>query len=401
MTIDWGYLPSQALNIIRHREWDNPSRLKARLLGKKEFPIRLGLKPPNGKKAASHMDHYLDFVTAWKNFPHPDMVCWETRRFLRLDEQRLPTFLIIPSIRHLAQLMGKQGILRHRTWEKNMGPILAPMAPSQHRRVYPALVTHLETIENLSEKEAELLAGLIPQLRRGMGCGCYLRALPITGVDTKFMETHLGLIEALMDALHQDAPRHAGGLLNWLDCRPAPRGWLLVRPLCPQSRKSLAGLPILKLSNDVLLDQELTAPHILVVENIQSGLALPVLENTMAVIGGGRNLAWMDAPWLKDKNVGYWGDIDTWGLSFLSHARERIPNLTPLMMDKETLLSHEDRMDRENTPLTIIPPHLTPEEHALFKELNTGVFKSNRLEQERLSADYILEKLHTWLGSIQ
>ena len=241
---------------------------------------------------------------------------------------------------------------------------------------------------------------LLPQLKQGLGNGCYLRALPVTGVDTKFIETHKLLIEALLDAKYGGSLSRAGGLLNWLGCKSKPKGWLIVRPLCEQTRKFLGGLPILKVTGDVLMEYKPSAKNILVVENVQSGLALPPMKDTIAVVGGGKNVAWMDAKWLEPKHVGYWGDIDTWGFSFLSDARSKVPGLTALMMDRATLLTHEDRMDVESKPVVALPQFLKEDEISLFKDLNAGKFKSNRLEQERISSDYIHQKLKYWHSSV-
>jgi hypothetical protein len=59
------------------------------------------------------------------------------------------------------------------------------------------------------------------------------------------------------------------------------------------------------------------------------------LPNTIAVLGSGLNLEWMNATWLKDRRIAYWGDIDTWGLVMLAAARRRQPHLEPLLMDRE------------------------------------------------------------------
>jgi len=400
MKPNWGFLPDHALQLIKRREWDNLASLKARLLGNKEFPIRLGLKPPTGKRAVSNMGHYLQFVEAWKKFPYQDMVQWESKIFRKLSEQRIPTFLIINSIRQLIQLIGGRAARRSQLWERNMRPILTFDGSDKFRNIlYPILVNRLETVEKLSKEDSELLSLLLPQLRQTIGNGCYLRAIPVTGVDTKFIETHQRLIEDLLDAIHDSAVSIAGGLLNWLDCKSNPKGWLVVRPLCESTQESLGGLPILQLPGDVLIEHELPGKNILVVENIQSGLALPYLKNTTAVIGGGKNVAWMETQWLRHKNVGYWGDIDTWGLSFLSDARSKVANLTALMMDRETLRSHESRMDIESKPIALPPDFLSEDEISIFNDLNAGEFKSNRLEQERISSDYIRQQLEYWLLS--
>ena len=51
-----------------------------------------------------------------------------------------------------------------------------------------------------------------------MGRGEYLRALLVVGVDTKFIEQHGYLLEAILDVLHEGAISAAGGLSSWLAC---------------------------------------------------------------------------------------------------------------------------------------------------------------------------------------
>lgn len=391
----WGILPEEAKDIVRRREWDSPTSLKARLLGTKEFPIRLGLKPPSGSSALADMVHFKRFVDEWKSFPQQNLIQWSTKTFRDLAEQLIPTFIVINSIQDLINFLGSEALFRSKTWESNMMPLL-----QIDNGLYPALVKHLETIEKLCRPEAELLARLIPQLKAGMGEGLYQRALPLIGIDTKFLESHQTLVEELINTIQHGAILESGGLSSWLHCKTPPKDWLTIRPLCPATTSKLSGIPILKMASNSLREYELPAPNILVVENMQSGLALPEMTDTIAVIGGGKNIAWMDAPWLKDKHLGYWGDIDTWGLAILSDVRDKGVTVQPLMMDFKTVANHEQRMVVEPKPVKSCPASLTENEIKLFNDLISGRFQSSRLEQERLSADYVRNNLMEWLSEI-
>jgi len=263
-------------------------------------------------------------------------------------------------------------------------------------RLSTVLIKQLSVLESMAPDDSALLAQLLPQLHRGMGQGAYLRALPLKGVDTKFVETYQGLIEALADRLHEGEVTEQGGLSNWLACNANPSGWLLVRPLCRQSRERLAGLPILQMDTRTLQSHALPAGRILVVENKQSGYALPELDDTIAVFGGGRNTAWMEAAWLRQKRMTYWGDIDSWGLTILSDARRRQPHLRALMMDEMTVLEHRNRMVEEDSPQLRLPEYLTEAERQLFERLQNRHYERTRLEQERLAPDYIRACLLGW-----
>ena len=394
----WGLMPEQAVALARKRYWDNRPVLKALMCGERRFPLHIPLKPPGSSQTRDDLAHLQSWINCWKNFPLPELLQWKSVSFRQLGKQQLPSRITLASFQQLAQFCGSRAIAQSEQWQKNMMPLLQRY---RHAQIYPVLVRHLEVVESLSKSDAELLAHVLPQLRRGLGSGGYLRALPLQGVDTKFIETYLILIEVLLDAVHEGEIATSGGLYPWLDCIQTPGGLAqgvpVVRPLSADARHAYHGLSLFQLSADLLRQHELPAANILVVENLQSGLALPDLEDTIAVIGGGRNVSWMNAPWLMTKRVGYWGDIDSWGLSILSDVRARLGTVEPLMMDLTTLKAHESRMVLEPQPLNTLPEKLTDQERQLFLDLMAGRFLSTRLEQERISSDFVISALETWL----
>ncbi|KAA3629741.1 MAG: hypothetical protein DWQ09_05765 [Proteobacteria bacterium] len=396
----WGIMPEQAAALARKRYWDNRPVLKALMTGERGFPLHIPLKSPNARQPLENLAHLRDWIEVWKKFTLPDLLHWKTVSFRQLGQQRLPARITIGNFQQLTQLCGPSANAQSARWRTNMQPLLQRYRQEQ---VYPVLVRHIEIVEGLGQADAELLARVLPQLRRGLGAGGYLRALPLQGVDTKFVENCSGLIEALLDAVHNGEIAASGGLNPWLGCLPGPRGLAqgvpVVRPLSPGIRHAFQGLPLFQLSADLLRQHELPATNILVVENLQSGLALPDLDDTIAVIGGGRNVSWMNASWLTAKRVGYWGDIDSWGLSILSDARASLASVEPLMMDVATLNAHEERMVQEPEPLSTLPAQLTGQEQQLFLDLAAGRFLSTRLEQERISSDFVSTALETWLFS--
>ncbi len=389
----WGLLPADVKRIIVRREWGCMASLKARLLGRKPFPIRLGLRPPEGRAAITDLPHFQKFVAQWHAFHQQKFVQWQSKKFRDLSEQLVPKSFMLADIQALIEFVGEEAIARSHTWSENMSPLL-----KLDERIYPALVKHLDVIEQLSSVDATLLADLMRQLSPQMGAGKYLRALPLLGVDTKFLEPHQTLITDVLDILHKGEVSTAGGLLAWLGCSSNPKGWLTVRSLCKKTIANMGHFPILQLPSDRLKQSILPAANILIVENMQSGLGLPELEDTIAIMGGGKNVAWMVAKWLNNKRVAYWGDIDTWGLSILSDVRAKLNDVTALMMDHKTLHQHEERMVIEPQPVAHCPQFLSASEAQLFHDLKSGCFKASRLEQERLSADYIHCQLQSWLS---
>lgn len=389
---DWGLLPKAVIAELERREWLSNANLRARLCGERSFPLRVSLKAPNEAQALADLEHFRTFIAEWKAWRFPEQLEWQRKKFHRLGEQDVPTVLQIASMPALIAVLGQDAEARSRRWQERMQPLLA-----FDQRLAKALLKHLDTIENMTLDNARRLAQALPQMQRGLGRQAYLRALPLHGVDTKFVEDHAALLADLLDSLRDGAITVAGGLLAWLSCRENPGGWLQVRPLCRHSRERLAGLPLLQLDTQTLREYALPASRILIVENKQSGYALPELDDTIAVFGGGRHTAWMDAEWLKEKRIGYWGDIDSWGLAILSEARGRQPHLTALMMDEATVSLHHNRMVDESESYPTVPAHLTDAERQLFDRLKNRDYGKNRLEQERLAADYVLERLQDWV----
>lgn len=155
---------------------------------------------------------------------------------------------------------------------------------------------------------------------------------------------------------------------------------------------------MLRMSSETLLQFELPAKNILVIENEQSCLSLDNIPDTIAVSGGGKNVSWMRVNWLANKRVAYWGDIDSEGLAILSDVRSKLSTVIPLMMDTETVEAYRDRMVDEPESVIREPVALTESELMLFRMLRNGDYGSARLEQERLPIDFVYEKVRGWAG---
>jgi hypothetical protein len=107
--------------------------------------------------------------------------------------------------------------------------------------------------------------------------------------------------------------------------------WILVVPLGP----GMLPFEQQRVRSSKLLSTPLPYSHVLIVENESSLHQLPTLADTIAVMGCGLDLEWVQADWLRRKRVGYWGDLDTWGLQMLARARLYQPHLTALLMSAE------------------------------------------------------------------
>ena len=385
----WGLLPNTVLGILHKKEWENRRNLKQRLLNQRPFTIEISLKVPTDQQARDNLGHFHAFFKAWTDFAYPELVEWQERQYRQLSEQRVPVKLRIFSLQQLTELLGAEQQLEN--WLNKISSFLQQsFVHDRHQhRLFQTLIHHLEQIERYSQQEWQWLIQLIEQLKPNIGAGLYLRALPLSAVNTKILEQNLLLTEVICNVLYDDEIVLAGGLLAWLDCLDSPKGWLTIKPVCPNVQEKLGGLPVFQLSTEVLDQFELPAERIIVVENIQSGLACPNLENSIVVCGGGKNISWMNAKWLQHKQVFYWGDIDSEGLNILSMVRQKIPHVIALMMDEATVLQFQNHMVDEPDSIFSEPQYLTADELKLFHDLRAQTFKNRRLEQERISVDWV------------
>jgi hypothetical protein len=389
--INWGVLPEVVRGRLRQLEWDNLVNLRDRLLRERPFPIRVMLKPPTGRQALEAMPHFQAYMAAWRAWPGPGRVEYETSSLTQVGRHELPAALVLDRFEDLAGFLGPDAQARQRHWDAVMAPLCAIGST-----LYPALIRNLATVEALSEADARKLAKTLTQLRKGLGAGNYTRALPLIGVDTKFVEQNSALLTELADSMHEGAIARAGGLFAWLDCRPPPRDWLYVRLLCPEGCRRCGGFDLMQLSTPTLRSTPLPADRVLIVENLAAGYALPEMPCTIAVFGGGANVQWTDAPWLAERQVGYWGDIDTWGFHYLASVRVSQPHVHPILMNLSTVEAHRASMIDEKEPNPVIPAQLDPEEERLYQDLLSRRHGGSCLEQERLSMDWVHTALSQW-----
>jgi len=132
------------------------------------------------------------------------------------------------------------------------------------------------------------------------------------------------------------------------------------------------------------------------VENLQTGLALPEMSGTVAVMGMGYAVESLGAlHWLATADCAYWGDIDTHGFAILSRVRSHLPQTRSLLMDEATLTRHRDQWVEEPKQHGATElPQLRAAEQTVYRALRMQHWGRNvRLEQERIGWDIVLPAL--------
>ncbi len=217
-----------------------------------------------------------------------------------------------------------------------------------------------------------------------------VRHLDVPGVDTKFVERHRRILGRLLDEVRAPAPgpaeRGVAGRLGFR-ARPSYTRLRLLHPV-PELPSVFTEL---ELRVDELAQLELSARTVFIVENRASFLAFPDVDDAIVIFGGGFQVSALDPlTWLHDREIVYWGDIDTHGFAILDRLRERFPQTRSMLMDVDTLLAHRDHVVVEPTQTTVPLAHLTAAEHDLYCDLVEHRHgPSVRLEQERIRFSFV------------
>ena len=265
--------------------------------------------------------------------------------------------------------------------------VLAQVDAAFHR----LLLRRLALWRGVPTEEVVTAARIAQQLEPGCAQGKPLRALALAGNDSKFFERHAALVTALLD-VRFDAEASAQGLTTFLGASAEGEHWLLVGPLAP----GLLPFARQRVPASELATTPLAAGHILLVENERCLHQLPQpLPDTIAILGAGLNLGWLAAPWLQARKVAYWGDIDTWGLAMLATARQHLPRLHSLLMDRTTFDTHAHLAVNESAHAnSAFSGMWSPEAAALDQHLRH--LPRGRLEQEFLPADVVAHAVRAW-----
>lgn len=217
-----------------------------------------------------------------------------------------------------------------------------------------------------------------------------LRTLSLEGIDTKFFERNSRLITALLD-VRFDGEVSRIGLEPFLGAISDGDHWLLVTDL----DGSLLPFRKQRIRSSELKDTPLPGKRILIVENESCQHHLSHVPETVAVLGAGFDLEWTGGHWLQSKQIGYWGDIDTWGLQFLATARRSLPHIDALMMTLEIFEQNLGVSVREPIVAGIdVPAGLNDIEQLLYKRLLSE--PRGRVEQEFLPAIVVHEAIQRW-----
>lgn len=370
-------LPNDVVDFLSRRY---ANQHKAWLLGEGQWPMTVALGLPTENDVAKDVSGVRQWVDAWESWSGPARVSRVSRQWARLGTQQLPASLEIAGPAEVAVIVG-QG----RRWR---------MAAHRYESViqrWPQLAgnsvlgRHFGVLADYAEADFTRLVAMLEWLEKNPASGLAPRQLPVPGLDTKWLEKRTGVITDLLKAIRSSDD--AGDFYSVCGLkRPAPR--IRIRILCPELRRKVGGLQDIEAPVTDLAELSIKPQRAIIVENLETGLALPDLEATVAFMRLGNAVSLLaELPWLRNCRAVYWGDIDTHGYVILNRARGYFPDLQSVMMDRATFFAYEDLWVEESAPSPESELQLLTEtEREVFEGLRSGTWGSNlRLEQERIA----------------
>ena len=370
-------LPKDAVDFLS-RKFANQH--KAWLLGEGQWPMTVPLGLPTENDVAKDISGVREWVDAWESWSGQARVSRVSRQWARLGTQLLPASLEIDGPGDVATIIG-QG----QRWRNvaHRYECVTRHWPQLARN--PVLGRHFGVLADYAEVDFARLIAMLEWLDKHPTSGLAPRQLPVPGLDTKWLEKRTGVITDLLKVIRSSDD--AGDFYSVCGLRrPTPR--IRVRILCPELRRKVGGLKDIEAPLTELAELSIEPQRAIIVENLETGLALPDIEATVAFmrLGNAVNLL-AELPWLRNCRTVYWGDIDTHGYAILNRARRLFPDLQSMMMDQTTFLAYKDLWVEEKTPSPESELKLLDEtEREVFEGLRTGTWGHTlRLEQERIS----------------
>jgi hypothetical protein len=359
------------------RRWDTGLYLKAYLAGEPWQTAELPVKGPTADEFLAHLDRARRWLNRFEQQAGPLSVEYKVVESRQLGANRVPARVRVESFDQLCRVLGTEADVR-----------AIEELRARTRAALPALLPWVSAHPIVALRNADVWDQVLDTVDWIVGhdtSRLYLRQIDVPGVDTKFVERHHRLLEQLLTVLlpsYRFDPQANGfaGRFRFLE-KPSYTRFRVLDP-------DVFGTPFSEMTvrNDELAQVQPGAATVFVVENEMTYLAFPPVPGALVVFGSGFALSGhAPLPWLQDKEIVYWGDIDTHGFDLLNRLRSRFNSVRSILMDRETLLEHRPQWVTEPSPTAHPLQDLTTEEASLYTDLIEGTYgDAVRLEQERI-----------------
>jgi hypothetical protein len=366
----------------KHREWLATS-------GNGEQPevspwsLEINLDIPTENQALKQVEDVRAWVAAWQAWGGAGSLSWGDRRWLTLGTQRVPEKLVLGSPAEVAQWIGEAD-----RWDRAQQRYMELLG--RWPRLASKLVRYFDLLADYSEVDYRRLVDMVAWIEKNPASNLYPRQLPVSGLDSKWLEKRKGLLADLVDAVRGESSTE-GDFFQRCGLKALPQ-LIRLRILDDNLRQRVGGLGDISAPWEQLAELDLPVTKVFIVENLQTGLTFDDLPGSVVIMQLGYGVDVLGRlPWVTKANCIYWGDLDTHGFAILNRARTYLPELKSVLMDEETLRSHQDLWVEEKTQHGAETlPLLTDHEQTVYRGIKHNRWGQNiRLEQERIAWDIV------------
>lgn len=368
------------------RQWSDAAIREKRLLSPETWPIKLSIGRPGPELLHNDLAAVREHLERWRAVTIGE-VTWISSAYRATSEAlEIPQYWQLHSPSQWVEACNDKSISSE---YNRLGQIVNAIDPIFH----PLIVRQRNQVMARSTGEVIRAAEVAMLLSPGCSGGLPLRALSISGCDSKFFERNRSLLQQMLIQRFGELAQKCT-LEQFLGAQDTGDHWLLVAPL----DEGLLPFEQQRIRASELFNSVLPGTHLLIVENERCLYLLPKVPKTIAVLGSGLNLGWLKARWLQHKHISYWGDIDTWGLLMLARARAACPALQPLMMNMETFDQNApgSAVTEPETAGDQIPEELNSSEQSLYRYLLSQ--ERGRLEQEFIPKTAVQSSIKSWFS---
>jgi len=387
-------------------KWTTPTNLKAQVQklwnrglllaslsgGESVFPRRLTLKGPDSRELSERFSEVRDWIAGLSSAAAHYRIEWRSVNHRVLGTNEIPSAIWVDTLEDALELIGKRKAAEQFA-------AMVELTGERQPELIPWLAKRPLRALELAEEWPRLLA-IVAWLHKHPRPAIYLRQIDLPGVHTKLIEGHRGVLAELLDLVlpEEDIDSTHKGVGGF--CR---RYGFLDKPSRVHFRVLDPNIRLLPMESDqdITLTQDsfsllsLQVSKVFITENEINFLAFPDVPDAIVIFGAGYgfdNLA--AAPWLHQKEIYYWGDIDTHGFAILNQLRGFFSHTMSFLMDQETLLNYRPLWGVEAKPETANLERLNAKENVLYEQLRHNYWGDRiRLEQERIGFDFLLDVL--------
>ncbi|WP_422475677.1 Wadjet anti-phage system protein JetD domain-containing protein [Endozoicomonas sp. ALB032] len=370
------------------RQWNNANIRETRLLMADSWPLKIRIGRPTSQVINQQPDKIRQHFQQWRQINIGEVVWTPVNYRGAAASIEVPAYWVLSKP---SEWIEASGCKNSKHEYQQLLTIISQVDPIFH----PYFVRQKRWLAKPAD-EVIKAARLAMILTPGFAQGVPLRSLGVANTDTKFFERNHLLIRQLLD-IRFDGLASRLGLEEFLDAPDDSHHWLLIADL----DGALLPFKQLRVRDQELVTTPLPADNILIVENEQCLHLLPALSNTIAILGAGLNLSWMQAAWLSSKALAYWGDMDTWGLTMLARARKYHPELSAILMNQALFNQYEENkaVAEPNPSVNEDSTALKDEEQKFLTALR--LHEKGRLEQEFIPMEIVHRALCQWHLSSQ